>query len=91
MEYLAREKLARSEDARSLVRQIFESAVDLCPNPKQETLTVRLHRLSSAIHDGVLQHLCAELTATETIYPGTDLRLVFEPTKPIQIPRGQES
>jgi hypothetical protein len=88
---LAREKLARSEDARSLVRQIFESAVDLCPNPKQETLTVRLHRLSSAIHDGVLQHLCAELTATETIYPGTDLRLVFEPTKPIQIPRGQES
>lgn len=88
---LAREKLARSEDARSLVRQIFESAVDLCPNPKQETLTVRLHRLSSAIHDGVLRHLCAELTATETIYPGTDLRLVFEPTKPIQIPRGQES
>ena len=88
---LAREKLARSEDARSLVRQIFESAVDLCPNPKQETLTVRLHRLSSAIHDGVLQHLCAELTATETIYPGTDLHLVFEPTKPIQIPRGQES
>lgn len=88
---LAREKLARSEDARSLVRQIFESAVDLCPNPKQHTLTVRLHRLSSAIHDGVLEHLCAELTATETIYPGTDLRLVFEPIRSSQIPRDQES
>ena len=88
---LAREKLARSEDARSLVRQIFESAVDLCPNLKQKTLTVRLHRLSSAIHDGVLEHLCAELTATETIYPGTDLRLIFEPTRPSQIPRDQES
>ena len=88
---LAREQLARSEDARSLVRQIFESAVDLCPNLKQKTLTVRLHRLSSAIHDGVLEHLCAELTATETIYPGTDLRLVFEPTRPSQIPRDQES
>jgi hypothetical protein len=88
---LAREQLARSEDARSLVRQIFESAVDLCPNLQQKTLTVRLHRLSSAIHDGVLEHLCAELTATETIYPGTDLRLVFEPTRPSQIPRNQES
>ena len=88
---LAREKLARSEDARSLVRQIFESAVDLCPNLKQKTLTVRLHRLSSAIHDGVLEHLCAELTATETIYPRTNLRLVFEPTRPSQIPRDQES
>jgi hypothetical protein len=88
---LAREKLARSEDARSLVRQIFESAVDLCPNPQQHTLTVRLHRLSSAIHDGVLEHLCAELTATETIYPGTDLRLVFEPIRSSQIPRDQES
>jgi hypothetical protein len=83
---LAREKLARSDDARSLMRQIFESAVDLCPDPGQETLTVRMHRLSSAIHDEVLEHVCAELTATETIYPGTDLRLVFEPIRSNRIP-----
>lgn len=83
---LAREKLTRSEDARSLIRQVFESAVDLCPDLKDKTLTVRLHRLSSAIQDQVLEHLCAELTATETIYPGTDLRLVFEPVRSNQIP-----
>lgn len=88
---LAREKLARADDARSLIRQIFKSAVDLCPNAEQKTLVVRLHRLSSAIHDQVLEHLCAELTATETIYPGTDLRLVFEPIASTQIPRDQES
>ncbi|NLH74408.1 MAG: hypothetical protein GX456_15270 [Verrucomicrobia bacterium] len=88
---LAREKLARSEDARSLIRQIFESAVDLCPDMEQKTLTVRLHWLSSGIHDAVLEHVCAELTATETVYPGTDLRLVFEPVGPSQIPRDQES
>jgi len=74
---LARERLSRLEDARSLIRQIFESAVDLCPNPAEKTLTVRVYRLTNAIHDGVLQHLCAELTATETIYPGTDLGLWF--------------
>ena len=88
---LAREPLSRPEDARSLIRQIFESAVDRCPNPEEKILTVRLHRLSSAIHDGVLEHLCAELTATETIYPGTELRLVFEPVRASQIPRDQES
>lgn len=88
---LAREKLSRSEDARSVIRQIFESAVDLCPNTQQQTLTIRLHRLSSAIHEEVLEHLCAELTATETIYPGTDLRLVFEPIRSNQVPRDQES
>jgi hypothetical protein len=88
---LARERLSRSEDARSLIRQIFESAVDLCPNPAEKTLTVRVHRLTNAIHDGVLEHLCAELTATETIYPGTDLRLVFEPIRSGQVPRDQES
>jgi len=83
---LAREKLSRSEDARSLIRQIFESAVDLCPQLQEKILTVRVHRLSSAIHDEVLEHLCTELTATDTVYPGTDLRLVFEPIRSAQVP-----
>jgi hypothetical protein len=88
---LAREKLSRPDDARALVRQIFESAVDLCPNLADKTLTVRLHRLSSAIHDQALEHLCAELTSTETVYPGTELRLIFQPVGTNTIPRSQES
>ena len=88
---LVREKLARSDDARSLIRQVFQSAVDLYPDPAAHTLTVRLHRLTSAAHDAALQHLCAELTETETVYPGTDLRLIFEPVGASQIPRDQES
>lgn len=83
---LVREKLARSDDARALVRQVLTSAVDLCPDSAQGTLTVRIHRLSSAIHDAALEHLCAELTATETTFPGTDLRLVYEPVGFNKIP-----
>ena len=60
------------------MRQVFESATDLRPDPTNKTLTVRLHRLATATHDQTLQHLCEELTATETIYPGTDLRMVYE-------------
>jgi hypothetical protein len=88
---LAREKLSRPDDARALIRQVFESAADLHPDLETKTLTVRLHQLSSGIHDEVLEHLCAELTATETIYPGTELRLIFQPVRANQFPRDQES
>ena len=78
MAALAREHLARPQDARSLMRQLFESAVDLLPDRQARTLTVRLHRLSAQVHDDVIARLCDELTATETDFPGTDLRLIFE-------------
>jgi hypothetical protein len=88
---VVREKLARPEDARTLIRQVFASSVDLSPDLKQKTLTVPLHRLSSPIHDAALEHLCAELTATETSFPGTDLRLVYVPIGSSRFPRDQES
>jgi len=75
---IVREKLRRWDDARALVRQVFESAVDLRPDLKSKTLTVRLHRLTTAVHDQALRHLCEELTATETVYPGTELKMLFE-------------
>jgi hypothetical protein len=75
---VVRETLRRWDDARALVRQVFESAVDLRPDQANKTLTVRLHRCATRVHDQTLQNLCQELTATETVYPGTDLRLVYE-------------
>src|SRR5712691_7384591 len=46
-----REKLARSDDARSLLRQIYSTEVDLIPNLNAQTLTVCLHHLTQAAHD----------------------------------------
>ena len=71
---IVREKLARDDDARSLVRQILRTSVDLIPNESAQTLAVHLHALSSPIHDAALQHLCAELNSTETLFPGTSLK-----------------
>jgi hypothetical protein len=88
---VVREKLHRQDDARALVRQIFESTVDLCPNPELKTLTVRLHQLSTLAHDTALEHLCTELTEAEATFPGTELRLVFERVGTNDIPRDQES
>jgi hypothetical protein len=88
---IVREKLQRPDDARALVRQVFQSAIDLCPDLEKKTLTVRLHRLSAHVHDEVLSHLCAELTASETTFPGTELRMIFEPVGTTQLPPDQES
>jgi hypothetical protein len=79
---IARESLSREDDARALVRQLLANSVDLQPDLDAKTLNVRLHRLSTAAHDAVLVDLCEELTATETLFPGTDLRLVFSPLGP---------
>ena len=87
---IVREKLTREDEARSLVRQILRSAADLIPDQSAQTLTVRLHALGSPIHDAALQHLCAELNFTESPFPGTSLRLLFQPVGLPIFPRDQE-
>ncbi len=78
MASILREKLARGDDARALLRQIYDTEVDLLPDEQAKTLTVSLHHLTQAAHDEVVRHLCDELNATETTFPGTDLRLVYK-------------
>jgi len=75
---LLREHLARSDDARTLVRQIFETEADLLPDLKAKTLTVRIHHLTQSAHDQVLDKLCSALNETQTVFPGTDLTLSFK-------------
>ena len=82
---IVREKMMRHDDARSLLRAIYQTEADLVPDPQARTLTVRLHPLANASSDEAVRHLCAELNSAETIFPGTDLRLICELISP-QIP-----
>jgi len=75
---LLREHLARSDDARTLVRQIFETEADLLPDLKTKMLTVRIHHLTQSAHDQVLEKLCSALNETQTVFPSTDLTLSFK-------------
>jgi Transposase protein len=75
---LLREHLARSDDARTLARQIFQTEADLLPDLNAKTLTVRIHHLTQAAHDQVLEKLCSALNETQTVFPGTDLTLFFK-------------
>jgi hypothetical protein len=78
MASLLRDKLSRADDARALLRQIYDTEVDLIPDLNNKTLAVRLHHLTQAAHDEAVRQLCAQLNATATIFPDTELKLVYQ-------------
>jgi hypothetical protein len=84
---LAREKIKRLDEARSLIRQLFRTEIDLFPDRLHKTLIVRLHPMSTQAHDEIVRHICQELTSTETVFPGTDLCLIYEISGSPPIPR----
>ena len=72
-----REHLQREDDTRTLLRRVFVTPANLRPDYDQKTLLVELHRLGSPLQDAAVAKLCEELTATETKFPTTDLRLIY--------------
>ena len=75
---IARERMSRTDDGRQLIASLFQTTADLHPDDASETLTVRLHHSANHAHDEIIRHLLAELNATVTEFPGTNLRLVYE-------------
>jgi hypothetical protein len=76
------ERISEYDKAVLMVRNLWNSPADLVPNPKHETLTVRLHPQTLDGCEEALHHLCSELNPTEPIFPATDLRLVYEVGSP---------
>lgn len=68
------------EEKRMLIKQIIQTSADLIPDLKNNTLTVILHSLSAPRFNDAVQKLAALLTETQTIFPGTDLRIIFKTT-----------
>jgi hypothetical protein len=68
----------RKDDIRSLVRSIYATEADFIPDYKAKTLTIRLHQLANRRSVKSVMHLCRELNGTRTIFPGTELRMIYE-------------
>ena len=80
MSHLVREHLpaGRRGEERRLLVSLYGSEADLMPDATAGTLAVRLHYPANPQLGRVVQALCEELTATETLFPTTQLRLVYE-------------
>ena len=61
-------------------KQIIQSCADLTPDYENKTLTVTLHSLSASRYNYAAAELTKILNQTETIFPGTDLKMIFEIT-----------
>jgi hypothetical protein len=83
---LVRETLRRHDDARSFVRGLFASSVNLRPDPAHGELRIEIHGQANPIHDTTLEAICRELNDAEILYPGTHLRLVYRPIRSSSFP-----
>jgi transposase len=75
--WIVREELARTDDARSLLRDLFRSSADLLPDLERGILRVEIHPMSNPRSNRAIAHLLDHLNAAEFTYPGTNLRLIY--------------
>lgn len=74
---IIRSHLARDDDARSLIRDLFRSEADIAPDHGTGELRIGIHTFANPRSNRAIQSLLEELNASETNYPGTNLKLVY--------------
>ena len=75
---MIKNQLSHPDEGRKLLQLIYSSDADLIPNYINKTLTVKLHNLNYRRDDKVVQYLCEKLNETETQFPGTDLKIIYQ-------------
>ncbi len=68
----------KKTNARKLLSAVMTADADIVPDSENAVLRVRLLGLGSDCCDRALKALLAELNETHTIFPGTNLRMVYE-------------
>ena len=66
------------EEARKLLKTIFNATADIIPDHRAGHLRVRFHGLANPRSTRALSNLCEIVNQSETVYPDTRLCLVFE-------------
>ena len=69
--------LDNPDTARSLLKSLLQADASLHPDESAGTLTVRLLHQPTRAQDRALAPLLDELNRTRTVFPGTQLRLVY--------------
>ena len=66
------------KEGRIILKEIFTSDADMIPDYENHTLTIKLHSLSTPRANQAVKELCNFLNQTETRFPLTNLKLVYE-------------
>lgn len=66
------------KDGRMIIKEIMNTPADMLPDNNNQTLTIRLHPLSTPRANEAAKKLCGILNETKTKYPDTNLTLFYE-------------
>jgi hypothetical protein len=64
--------------SRRLLQDLFVTEADILPDTENKLLRVKIHAASRPAANKLLRELFEKLNESEIIYPGTDMRLVYE-------------
>jgi hypothetical protein len=67
-----------TDEKRMFVKQIIQNNADIIPDYESKTLIIKLHSLATPRYNHALKELCEVLNQTETIFPSTNLKLIFK-------------
>ena len=71
-------KMSHPNEARLLLKRIYNSDANINPDYEKNILIIELHKLNTWKEDEIAQNLCQILNETETIFPGTNLTLFYK-------------
>ena len=74
---IIKKHMSNPERARALMEQFFKTNADIKVNHQNKTLQIQLHHQATRHEDLILGQLCGYLNETETVFPGTDLKLQY--------------
>ena len=70
-------KTAENE-GRQLIQSMLASDADIDPDYEAKTLTIKIHSQATPRANEILKNICEQMNDTKTIYPGSDLTLIFK-------------
>jgi hypothetical protein len=75
---IVRRTMRHQDEARRLLRSLYETTADIIPDSETQKLTVRLHQPTNRCSAVTIEKLCRKLNSTKTKFPGTNLQLNYE-------------
>lgn len=78
MANIIKQYMGHKDEARILLKQIYKTDSDLVVDAQNKKLIVKIHPLAHHKDDRILEKLCEQLNQTQTLFPDTNLTLVYK-------------
>jgi len=84
---LLRTRTITTTNVRSILQDLFTTTADFVTDHDKKELHVRLHGASTPAINQAIANLLKEINQTETVFPGTELTMIFESQAPTLNPK----